>query len=159
MEEHVIIFEGAVNPAGYPGRTPTLIATLGLPGSGKSTALNGWRALDPDHRVVLGRDDWRTIWRCLPVGTPAQEDAITVAMDGAVEALLRAGWDVGVDSTHIQPGTLDHWWEMSVRVDARWEVLDLTGVPVEVCIARDKARRDVGEDVIREMERRYLMPA
>jgi predicted kinase len=160
----VIIFEGAVCPVGYPGRDNVLVATRGLPGCGKSTALQGWRALAPDHRVVLGRDDWRSTWGCLPVGSEAQEAAITVAMDGAVDALLRAGWDVGVDSTHIQPGTLEHWQEVAGRLGVRWEVVDLACVPVEVCVARDEARaaaggRHVGAEVIREMARLYLPEA
>ena len=99
----MIIFEGATAPAGYPGRVPTLLVPRGLPGCGKSTALTAWREKDPEHRVVLGRDDWRQILGCLPVGRKHEEAAITVMMMASVEALLRHGWDVGVDSTHVSP--------------------------------------------------------
>lgn len=160
----MIIFGGSISPAGYPGRVPTILVPVALPAAGKSTALRAWAAEDPDHRVVIGRDDLRVILGCLPVGIPAQEGAITVMMAAAVEALLRHGWDVGVDSTHIQPGTLDVWVELARRVGARVEILDLTHVTPETCIQRDLARRDaggryVGEDVIREMERLYLKGA
>jgi len=157
----VIIFCGATTPAGYPGRIPTLLVPRGLPGCGKSTAIAAWRAEDPEHRVALGRDDWRGVLGCLPVGRKHEETAITVMMTASVEALLRHGWDVGVDATHIQPGTMEAWRDLAERVGAQWEVLDLTGVPVEVCVARDLARRDAGgryvtEEVIREMAARYL---
>ena len=158
----MIVFGGVVDPVGYPGRVGTLLTPVGLPGCGKTTALRQWVAEDPERRVVFGRDDWRTILGCLPVGTAAQEAAITVAMDGAVDALLRHGWDVGVDATHIQPGTLDHWAEMAARLGARHEVLDLRGVPVDTCVARDEARaaaggRRVGAGVIRAMADRYVV--
>lgn len=160
----MIVFEGSVAPVGYPGRAPTIRITVGLPGCGKSTMLRLWEEEDPDHRVVVGRDDYRRIRRCLPVGTPAQEASITVMMDGAVESLLRHGWDVGVDSTHIQPGTLRHWREVAGRVGARVEISDLTHVTVDECVRRDEARRDaggryVGAEVIRAMAKRYLEDA
>lgn len=156
----MIIFEGSVAPAGYPGRDNELRVPRGLPGCGKTTTLRRWQNQDPDHRVVVGRDDWRGILGCLPVGTAAQEAAITIMLDAAVEALLRHGWDVGVDSTHIQPGTAEHWQEMAARLGVRYRELDLTGVPVDLCIAQDAARaaaggRHVGEAVIREMAARY----
>lgn len=155
------IFDGGVDPDGYPGRMATLRIARGLPGCGKTTALQRWRAEDPEHRIVLGRDDWRTVLGCLPVGKRHEEAAITIMLTAAVDALLRHGWDVGVDATHIQPGTLEHWQALAGQCWARWEVLDLTGTPVEVCVARDLARRDaggryVGEDVIRTMAARYL---
>lgn len=157
----MIIFEGETAPAGYSGRDNLLLIPRGLPGCGKSTALRTWLAENPEHRVIIGRDDWRTILGCLPVGSPHQEAAITVMMDAAVEALLIRGWDVGVDSTHIQPGTLEHWVQLARQLGIRHEVLDLTGVPASECIRRDAARaagggRHVGADVIREMARRYL---
>jgi predicted kinase len=157
----VIIFQGATAPAGYPDRTPTVRIPVALPAAGKSTLLRAWQAEDPDHRMVLGRDDWRSILGCLPVGTPAQEAAITIMMTAAAEALLVHGWDVGVDSTHIQPGTVAVWVELAQGVGARVEILDLTHITAETCIQRDLARRDaggryVGKAVIREMERLYL---
>lgn len=134
----MIIFEGATAPTGYPGRTPTVLVPVALPAAGKSTLLRQWQAEDPDHRIVIGRDDLRSILGCLPVGTPAQEAAITVMMTAAAEALLRHGWDVGVDSTHIQPGTAAVWVELAQRPGVRVEILDLTHITAETCIQRDR---------------------
>ena len=137
----MIIFDGATVPAGYPGRVPTLLVPRGLPGCGKSTALAAWLAEDPEHRVVLGRDDWRTVLGCLPVGEEYQEAAITVVMTASVEALLRHGWDVGVDSTHIQPGTLEVWRGLAGRGGGPWEGLGRPGGAVGAGVGRGRGRR------------------
>lgn len=157
------IFKGVVKVAGYPGRDNVLMIPRGLPGCGKSTIGQQFVAQDPDHRFMLGRDDIRHIAKCLPVGTQAQETAITIMMDGAVENLLRHGWDVYVDATHIQPGTLEYWVGLADRVGVRHEIVDLTHISPEECIRRDEARRDaggryVGADVIDAMYQEYLAP-
>lgn len=66
------------------------------------------------------------------------------------------GWDVIADTTNVQPGALDRWRAVAVRAGARCVVVDLTGVPVEQCLANNAARaaaggRDVPEQVIRAM--------
>jgi predicted kinase len=156
-----IVFTGALNPTGYPGRVPTLVVARGLPACGKSTALAAWRAEDPDRRILLGRDARRDENGFLPVGTGAEEDAITVMMNAGTEALLRYGWDVGIDATHLQPGTLEVWSRIAERTGARFEILDLTFVSADTCVARDLARKHAGgryvsESVIRGMDDLYL---
>jgi len=160
----VQIFSGVTTVTGYPHRDNVLLIPRGLPGSGKSTALQNWKELDPQHREVLGRDDWRKILGCLPVGKPHQEAAITLMMTASVEALLRHGWDVGVDATHIQPGTLEHWTSLAEHLGVRYQIVDFTHISPEECIRRDLARRDSGgryvtAKVINAMNQRYLEPS
>lgn len=160
----MVIFDGALQNTGYPNRENVLLLPRGLPGSGKTTLLNNWQQEDPEHRVVIGRDDFRSIFTCIPVGKHHQENAITLLLTGGVEALLQQGWDVGVDSTHIQPGTIEHWINLAQRLDVKHEILDLTHIPIRECVRRDairkaSGRRYVGSTVIRMMASRYLPEA
>lgn len=157
----MIIFDGALTNIGYPGRKNILLIPCGLPGCGKTTALNQWKDDDPEHRVIVGRDDMRNLLGCLPVGTRYQENSITAFLTGGVASLLQNGWDVGVDSTHIQPGTLEHWVELAQVVGVKHKILDLTHLPIGECIRRDEFRKEnggryVGGDVIRMMAAKYL---
>lgn len=159
----MLIFSGATAVTGYPGRDNVLLIPRGLPGCVKSTALQKWRGEDPQHREVFGRDDWRNILQCLPVGKPHQEAAITLILTSSVETLLMHGWDVGVDSTHIQPGTVEHWTNLADHLGVRHQIVDFTHVTPAECISRDLARRCaggryVGEAVINGMYQKYLAP-
>lgn len=153
------IFTPSVHP-GWPGRDATLTITLGLPGCGKSTAARQWAAVDPDHRVIIARDALREMIGCMPVGSSAQEAAIQIILHTSVEALLRQGWDVLVDSTHLQPGMVAGWRQLSSGLGVRMEILDLTDIGPEECIARNAARvaaggRHVEPEVIWEIWRRW----
>lgn len=141
-------------------RVPVLHLPRGLPGSGKST-LAGCLAVQGAAHVeldVLRRRVWP--------GCPRSWDPYTgeglrvqTAFEAEVVRLLPAGRDVVADRTHLDPRSA---WRL--RALAPWAsavVHDLTGVPLEVCLARD-ARRPVGERVgeaaIRELYERWLCP-
>lgn len=135
---------------------PVLVVTVGLPGSGKTTWARAWIAEDPERRARVNRDDLRAMFGCLPVGTSAQERAVTVVQHAAVASLLDAGWGVVVDDTNLHPRTMRDLRGLAAGRGARFRVEDFLGVPVEVCVARDAGRdRVVGEAVIRDMWARY----
>jgi predicted kinase len=136
---------------------PALIATIGLPASGKTTLARAWVAEDPQHRTRVNRDDIRGMFGCLPIGSREQEEAVTIAQHAAIVALLQHGMDVIVDDTNLRPRTMQILRTSAQLAGADVQVLDLTDVPVDVCIARDVNRgRPVGEQVIRGMHARYL---
>jgi hypothetical protein len=90
------------------------------------------------------------------LGRDTEQRIITVR-DAAVSALLRAGCDVVCDDVNLPQRTARDLARLAVAAGAGVEVWDLTNVPVEVCAQRDAAReRPVGEQVIRDMWRRYL---
>jgi predicted kinase len=137
-----------------------LVATRGLPASGKSTWAVAWIAAGA-LRTRSNRDDLRATMFGGWTGRAEHEEAVTVAQYAAVRALLAAGWSVVVDDTNLRPEVLDALRGLAVAAGARFEVHDLTGVPVDVCIARDADRgergeRHVGHEVIRGMYDRYL---
>ncbi len=80
---------------------PTLIITIGLPGSGKSTWAKAWVGEDPARRARVNRDDLRAMLHGGRVGTAWQERQVTLAQHAAVRALLLHGFEVMVDDTNL----------------------------------------------------------
>ncbi len=140
-----------------------LVATRGLPASGKTTWAKQWMGEGP-RRTRSNRDDLRDMMFGGWTGDPDHEDAVTVAQHTTIAELLAAGWSVVVDDTNLRPGVLDKLRETARWGGAEFVIHDLTGVPVGECIARDERRRDagqrsVGAAVIRDMCERYLAGA
>ena len=159
-------------------RTPTLVYTVGLPASGKTTTIRRWVAEDPTTRVRVNRDDLRDMLfgpshayaltrSCDPddharkadldVLLRQQEDLVTVVQHTAIVNLLAAGVDVGSDDTNLQPGVRAALQGLAWDAGAEVRVADMTFVSTEECISRDCVRlvtgeRHVGEPVIRRME-------
>lgn len=128
-----------------------LIATVGLPGSGKST----WARRQPAWRV--NRDDLRAMMRRQWVhGDRDDEDALTEIQHDAIRVLLRRGRDVVVDDTNLRPEVLDALRDIAEQHGAQFVIEDFWHVPLRVCLERDAARpQPVGEKVIRGMWERY----
>jgi predicted kinase len=145
-------------PVWGDGRTAvTLVITRGLPGSGKTTWARAWVAEQPARRARVNRDDLRDMLFGGWTGDRAQEDAVTAAQHAAVAGLLRLGRNVVCDDTNLRDEYVDRFRYLAARRGAGFKVVDLTGVPVEVCIERDAARlKPVGEQVIRDMWQRHL---
>ena len=122
-----------------------LIATRGLPASGKTTFA---RTLQPSV-VRVNRDDLRRMLHGERLFTQWAEAQVTVVQRAQVEALLRARADVCVDDTNLRSRTLRDWAELAARHGADFEVHDFTDVPLDECLRRDAARPaadQVGED-------------
>lgn len=132
-----------------------LIATRGLPASGKTTFA---RTLQPSV-VRVNRDDLRRMLHGERLFTQWAESQVTTAQRAQVEALLRARVDVCVDDTNLRARTLRDWARLAARYDADFEVHDFTDVPLDECLRRDAARsadERVGADAIRRLHERFL---
>ncbi|MFV2112000.1 AAA family ATPase [Micromonospora sp. LOL_025] len=132
-----------------------LIATRGLPASGKTTFA---RTLQPSV-VRVNRDDLRRMLHGERLFTQWAEWQVTVVQRAQVEALLRARADVCVDDTNLRSRTLRDWADLAARHGAEFEVHDFTDVPLVECLRRDAARPEadrVGEAWIRRLHERYL---
>lgn len=140
---------------------PTVHLTTGLPASGKTTrarelmaeARGRMRRINLDDiRAMLDETGSERIW------THKHEATAQAIQEAALLAAVRDGFDVVVDNTHLtarMPGRLK---SVLAAVDGlTFQVHDLTGVPLEECIARDAAREHpVGEEAIRRLRQRHL---
>ncbi|MEH0844313.1 AAA family ATPase [Micromonospora sp. CPCC 205711] len=134
---------------------PRLIATRGLPASGKTTFA---RTLQPAVARV-NRDDLRRMLHGERLFTQRAEYQVSLAQRAQVEALLAARVSVCVDDTNLRSRTLREWADLAARHDADFEVHDFTDVPLDECLRRDADRPEadrVGEEYIRRLHDRYL---
>ena len=133
---------------------PTLIITVGLPGSGKSTWARQWVAENPHWRARVNRDDLRDMLHGGRKGTAWQERQVTLAQHAAVRALLERGYEVVVDDTNLVASHRRELLAIARECGAKVVIRRFDDIPVETCIARD-ARRPrrtrVGAEVIRRM--------
>lgn len=140
-------------------RQPRLVATRGLPAAGKSRWAREWVAEAPTERVRVNRDDMRRMLHGGYLGTVDQEAIVTAMAHAAVTAALVRGRDVVCDDTNLTDRHVDDLHRLARRAGAGFEVHDMTGVDVELCVRRDAARpapERVGEYVIRRMWQRHL---
>ena len=141
---------------------PRLIATKGLPGSGKSTWADAevlaheagtWIRVNRDTlRTMLHADRWK--------GNKTEHFTALVAT-AIIKEGIRDNKTVIVDDTNLSPKTIAKLQQIATECDKhlKLEIEDFTDVPLETCIARDLQRnRSVGEAVIRKMHRDFLAP-
>lgn len=148
--------------------TGHLIATRGLPGSGKSTwAAEQFGFYGPDTKpgrvVRANRDDLRAMLAGPDYGRPhpAVEAMVTEIQDTAIVAGLTRGAVVIVDDCNLAERYMTRLGGLAERCGATMSVKDFRDVPLETCIARDRNRRlqggrYVGPEVIRTMHAIHL---
>jgi predicted kinase len=131
----------------------TLIITVGLPGSGKSTYLArlGVNAISSDEIRRLIADD--------PL-----DQSMNARIFAVIRYLVRQRIAVGrpatyVDATHLTPWERQPYVKLAQRYGCKLEAL-FFDVPVEICIARNQARdRIVPEEAIRKMAQQMIPPS
>lgn len=137
-----------------------LIATRGLPGSGKTTWAEKYILEREAGTVVrVNRDSLRAMCHAGRWKGNKTEKMIRQFRDKIVEAALFRGADVIVDDTNLSQRTLDELSSIATDYHAEFEIKDFTDVPLDTCIERDlKRSNSVGEKVIRRMYREHLAP-
>lgn len=133
----------------------TVYMLVGLPASGKST----WAKdlVDRDSKVKrINKDDLRNMMQNGKY-TPEMEQSVLDARNALIINLFRAGFDIVVDDTNLNPEHKKKIEGIANQLDANLSVVDFTYVPIELCIERDSKRANpVGEQVIRDMYNKYL---
>lgn len=134
----------------------TLYMTKGLPASGKTTAAKALVATQPMTKRV-NKDDTRAMLDC-GKWSEANEKFILSVRDHVIEAALTDGYHIIVDDTNFAPKHEAHLRGLAKFHTARFEIMDFTHVPLEVCLRRDLERpKSVGPKVITDMWEKYLM--
>lgn len=137
----------------------TLYATRGLQACGKSTRAKAWVAEDPTRRCCVNRDMLRLMAHDGFWDGQNTEKLIVRMRDTLITTALKMGQDVVCDDTNLPSRTIRELEKLAKLAHAEFVVWDMTDVPLEVCIERDKQRPHpayVGEKVIRERYERFV---
>lgn len=133
----------------------TLVIYRGLPGSGKTTQAAHQQSLYGG--TLAGRDHVRSLMFGKLDLTNEQEFAISTVQDTMIREGLRQGHNVYVDDMNLRNTYVRKLVNMARAEDAEWEIVDLTYVPLDVCVNRDAAReRSVGINVICDLHNRFI---
>lgn len=130
-----------------------LVATLGLPASGKTTFAKELQQAEGHVRV--NKDDLRKMLHGLRPWNRADEDVTAQVSDALIFMLLNRGRSVVCDDTNFE--RLEWLRQIASNASAKLTLVDFTAVPVQTCIERDARRPTlarVGEGVIRKMAER-----
>jgi predicted kinase len=136
-----------------------VIATVGIPASGKSTWSLEKLKIDPRNPdapvyVRVCRDDYRFMLKDAPVTEPKVEDMITKLVYQAIDVALSKRLNVIVDQTNLTPEYIEALAE-HVKYKANFRV-QLFDISLEKALERDALReKKVGEQVIRKMWKQY----
>ena len=141
-----------------------VIILRGLPASGKTTFAKQYLK-DNTNAIRTNKDELRLM---LYDGVWSKDKEWTVVhvRDFIIEQAMADGHDVIVDDTNLDPKHENHIRELVLdytnkhNKTVEFEIKDFTDVPLDVCIARDKARPNpVGEKVILKLYEQFLKPA
>ena len=131
----------SIGPAAAVG-PPTLILTVGLPGSGKSTFCRHLaREIDA---AVLESDALRRRLFGRPTHLPAESDRLFRAIHAAARRLLAGGASVVIDATNLRETERRPVYALAEEAGARLIVLHFTAP--EAVIAERLTRRGAGAD-------------
>lgn len=136
---------GKTSPTASARPAGQVVLMRGLPGCGKTTYARRWVDLDPTGRAAVCRDDIRDMLHGGWTGVQAQEDLVTAVERNTITTLVRAGRDVVVHNTNLKPQELADLLHLAADLGAPAEIVDMTNVPVDVCLAQDVARASRGE--------------
>lgn len=119
------------------------------------------RKADPTT-VLVSRDGIRAeLFGEFTSHSQDQESLVTSIAEKAVDKALEMGRHVIVHDMNLRKSYRKRWAGFAVKHGADFKYIDLTGVPLDECAARDFGRecaglRYVGCDVILDLHKRYL---
>lgn len=139
----------------------TLTITRGLPGSGKTTYALDVVRFHKTPTIRVNRDDIRQARFGKTHGLDTdQEKEVTLIARAQASGALKAGIDVVVDDTNLHKDSVKGWIRLAFDHDAQFHHVDFD-IDVEESVRRAKIRaerggREVPEEVIRRMHKRYF---
>lgn len=133
-----------------------LIATVGLPRSGKSFWAKQFIKLNKGW-LRISNDEFRLMFfnRQFDKG---DTKFIDEAREKLVEHFMnRNETNLIIDNTNLSPKRIEEYKTLADKYNYDFEIMDFTHIPLKLCIERDKYREaSVGEKVIRQMYNQFL---
>lgn len=129
-----------------PHRRGSLTATVGLPGSGKSTWGEQMRQEYPDRIRIVNRDEIRAI-----LGTrfeDGDEPVVARIRDFMIDELLKLGYDVICTDTNLSPKVRRRLSQLAKTRKAEYIETSFLHVPLSTCLSRNDARWEQGDQKV-----------
>jgi predicted kinase len=114
----------------------TMILTIGLPASGKSTWAKEQLKKEPKRWKRINKDDLRAMLDN-SVWTPENEKVVTYLQEYAVKTAFNYGFDVIVDNTHLNRRAIKQMHALAEQQGNVNVIEKVFTTDLETCIARD----------------------
>lgn len=129
--------------------------TFGIQGSGKSTWAKDY--VKKNKNTVRVNNDQLRLMMFDRVFDENDTKYIDSARELLIESFLEKGMSVIVDNMNLSPKHELRYRQMAEKYKIIFEIKDFTGVPLQICIDRDKRRENpVGEKTIRKMYKQFI---
>lgn len=137
----------------------TIYFYKGLPACGKTTHARDWQlAIGSKHLATICKDDLRAMLHQSEFNKTNEDQVLRIEYAIVLDCLME-GRDVSIHNTHLNTSHEDRYRKLAAQHGYAFEVIDMTDVPVSVCIARDSLRdKPVGEEVIRRLAKGKGIP-
>lgn len=136
---------------------PKLTICRGIPASGKSTITRQLTAASDGTLKRICKDDLRLMMDTTSKFGLVHMGYYNELIDSMRLILHEQGFDVILDETFIRRGDIQRvlsdyvWYAGTLQFVPEFEIIDLTHIPFEECVLRDKARHpSLGYDVLYE---------
>ena len=120
----------------------------GIQGSGKTTLALENQAIDGGR--LVGRDHLRRLLGVQGLGTRKQEAEVTDLQGRLIAEGLRAGQAVHVDDMNLKATYVRRLMGIAEYYSAGVTIHDLTSVPLETCLQRNRLRSGLGAGFVNE---------
>lgn len=132
----------------------TVVITIGLPASGKSTWAKQQLVQEPKRWKRINRDDIRAMvdngWN------PAGETFITIVQESTLRSALDEGFDVIIDNTSLPARVRKRLHEICAQVGDVKIIERMFQTPMQTCLDRNATRAEpVPLRVIEEMAKKH----
>lgn len=147
-----------------------LIVLQGPPCSGKSTWAKEYIQGKEKTTIIVSRDSFRLHFcgdnttKMFTDMNPDREDLITQLESTSIESGLKAGFDVIVDATNLNPKTINRMYKLADGAGITRDQIEFKEfyIPFNEALVRDKARKEagghsVGKRVLQKFYERYYL--
>lgn len=134
----------------------TIVMTIGLPASGKSTYSKELVKKEPGRWKRVSKDDLREMFDCYEF-TQSNEKFVAGVQDALIRSALKEGKDVVIDNTHLNGQSRRKIHEMAKAVGDVKVIEKAFRVDMQECIRRNEVRttRKVPAGVIEGFQKAF----
>lgn len=146
----------ALSALNRPMKMGKIIMMKGIPGSGKSTWAKEYVLANP-NTVRVNNDELAEMMFNNDFPEKARYKFVEQVREEIILEALEQGFDVLIDNTNLPAKWRTRYSDLAVAHGYKFEVIDFTSMPLQVCIERNKKReRTIPEKVIVDMYNKFV---